>query len=79
MFTIQEATGRLTFLGSEPIRGKTPRSFVLDRSGRFLLAGGQNSNTVTLFAIDHQTGRLTFTGGSFFVPVPVCICFEPSR
>jgi len=79
MFTIEEATGTLSFLGSESIRGKTPRNFVLDPSGRFLLAGGQNSNTVTLFAIDPQTGRLTFTGDSFTVPVPVCICFEPSR
>jgi len=77
MFSVDEATGRLTFMGVEPIRGKTPRNFVLDPTGRFLLAGGQDSNTVTVFAIDQTAGRLTFTGQSLDVPSPVCIRFRP--
>jgi 6-phosphogluconolactonase len=77
MFSVDEATGRLTFTGVEPIRGKTPRNFVLDPTGKFLLAGGQDSNTVTVFAIDQTTGRLTFTGQSLDVPSPVCIRFRP--
>lgn len=77
MFRADEATGKLMFLGVEPIRGKTPRNFVLDPTGKFLLAGGQESNTVTVFAIDQATGRLTFTGTSLDVPSPVCIRFRP--
>jgi 6-phosphogluconolactonase len=77
MFSVDEPTGRLTFMGVEPIRGKTPRNFVLDPAGKFLLAGGQDSNTVTVFAIDQTTGRLTFTGQSLDVPSPVCIRFRP--
>jgi 6-phosphogluconolactonase len=77
MFSVDEATGRLSFMGVEPIHGKTPRNFVLDPTGRFLLAGGQDSNTVTVFAIDPTTGRLTFTGRSIEVPSPVCIRFRP--
>jgi 6-phosphogluconolactonase len=76
MYAIDPASGTLSFLGVEPIRGKTPRAFAIDPTGRFLLAGGQESNTVTVFAIDPATGRLTFTGTSIDVPVPVCITFS---
>lgn len=78
MFSVDEANGKFTFLGVEPIRGKTPRNFVLDPTGKFLLAAGMDSNTVTVFAIDPVTGRLTFTGQSIEVPSPVCIRFRPS-
>lgn len=77
MFLIDEPTGKLTFLGTEPIRGKTPRNFALDPTGKFLLAAGMDSNTVTVFAIDQATGRLGFTGQSIDVPMPVCIRFRP--
>jgi 6-phosphogluconolactonase len=76
IYAIDPPSGKLSFLGVEPIRGKTPRTFALDPTGRFLLAGGQESNTVTVFAIDPATGRLTFTGTSIDVPVPVCITFS---
>ncbi|MFM7292711.1 MAG: lactonase family protein, partial [Planctomycetia bacterium] len=79
MYAVDGATGRLTFLGAEPIRGKTPRNFTVDPAGRFLLAAGQNSHTVTVFAIDAETGKLSFTGESLEVPTPVCIRFRPSR
>jgi 6-phosphogluconolactonase len=62
----------------EPIRGKTPRNFVIDPSGRFLLAAGQNSNAVAVFAIDQTTGKLSFTGHSLDVPTPVCTRFRPA-
>jgi 6-phosphogluconolactonase len=78
MYAIDEPSGKLTFLGVEPIRGKTPRNFVIDPSGRFLLAGGQNSNAVTVFAIDQSSGKLSFTGHSLDVPTPVCIRFRPA-
>lgn len=74
-YAIDRTTGRLTFLGVEPIRGKTPRSFGIDPTGAFLLAAGQDSNTVTVFAIDPATGRLAFTGTSVEVPSPVCVVF----
>lgn len=76
-YAVDEATGRLQFRGVEPIRGKTPRNFVLAPGGRFLLAAGQGSDTVTVFAIDEATGGLTFTGTSITVPTPMCIRFLP--
>lgn len=76
-YEVDGTTGRLRFRGVEPIRGKTPRNFVLAPGGRFLLAAGQGSDTVTVFAIDEATGGLTFTGTSITVPTPMCIRFRP--
>jgi 6-phosphogluconolactonase len=76
MFAVNEANGELTLLGVEPIRGKTPRNFNVTPDGRWLLAAGQDSNTVTVFSIDAKSGRLTFTGQTVDLPKPVCICFN---
>lgn len=76
VYSIAEETGRLEFLGTEPIRGRTPRSFAIDPSGRWLLAAGQDSHGVSVFAIDRQTGRLSFKGPATPVPAPVSIVFR---
>lgn len=78
MYAVDGETGRLAFLGVEPVRGKVPRNFAIDPSGRWLLAAGQDSGTVTVFAIDPSSGRLQFTGRSIEVPRPVCVLFGRS-
>ena len=74
-YSIDEMTGRLTFLGTEVTRAATPRHFAIAPGGKFLLAAGQMSNSVTVFSIDTHTGKLTFTGQEVKVPSPVCILF----
>ena len=44
-----------------PAGVKTPRNFVIDPSGKWLLAGGQNSDRVAVHAVDPETGKLTLT------------------
>lgn len=75
-YTVDAATGRLSFLGAEPARVKTPRHFAIAPGGRFLLTAGQDSGTVAVLAIDGDTGRLSPTGKSIAVPACVCICFQ---
>ncbi|MFM8635119.1 MAG: lactonase family protein [Planctomycetia bacterium] len=77
VFAVDEATGRLTFRGVEPIRGKTPRHFALSPDGRFLFAEGQASNTVAIFSVDPKTGMLGFTDRSITVPAPVSAVIRP--
>ncbi|MFM8292491.1 MAG: beta-propeller fold lactonase family protein [Planctomycetia bacterium] len=48
----------------------------MDPSGKWLLAAGQDSHGVSVFAIDQATGRLRFTGRTTPVPAPVCIVFR---
>ncbi|MFN7814262.1 MAG: lactonase family protein, partial [Planctomycetia bacterium] len=78
MYAVDATTGKLSFLGAEPIRGKEPRNFVIAPGGRFLLAAGQHSASVTVFAIDPDSGRLEFTGTKADVPTPTCIRFRPA-
>lgn len=54
-FKVDAASGRLQVVGHTPTE-KTPRSFALDSSGRFLVAAGQDSNGVSLHVIDPATG-----------------------
>ena len=71
-----DGKGGLTVVEVEPIRGSWPRNFNLDPSGRWLLAAGQNSSTVAVFAIDQETGKLSFPRGAVInVPTPICVLF----
>jgi len=61
----------------EPIRGAWPRNINIDPSGKWLLAAGQDSSTVAVFAIDQKTGKLTHQrNSSRYVPSPSCILFS---
>jgi len=50
---------------------------VLDPSGAWLVAANQASDSLVLFRIDTQTGRLIATGQSFAVGTPSCVKFLP--
>ncbi|MGZ0656238.1 lactonase family protein [Coraliomargarita sp. W4R72] len=73
-FLIDPETGRLYVTGIEPIRGAWPRSINLDASGRWLLAAGARSNTVTVLEVDSATGALAYSGNRVIqVPNPICV------
>jgi 6-phosphogluconolactonase len=77
IYRINQRTGTLAYVGHQSTEGKTPRSFGIDPSGRFLLAANQDSDTVVTFRIEPKTGRLLPTGHSIQVPTPVCVKFLP--
>ena len=56
-YAVDAPSGRLTPLGSVPTE-PPPRGFRIDPSGRFLLAVGQTSNRMSVYAIGAD-GRLT--------------------
>ena len=60
-----------------PAEVRVPRSFQIDPTGRWLLACGQQSNDIAVFAIDPVTGMLTFTGEKVAAPSPMSIEFLP--
>lgn len=77
IFRIDQGSGRLTLVGHESTRGKTPRNFALDPTGTFLLAANQNSDTIVTFRVDQETGKLSATGHVAEVPQPVCLVMVP--
>ena len=71
--------GKLTFVDRTSAKVKTPRGMGIDPSGNYLIVGGQQSDTVAVFKIDAQTGKLTPTGQVVAVPTPVCVTFVPVK
>ncbi len=73
IYAIDEATGKLAYVGHEPTQGKTPRNFTIDPTGSLLLAANQDTDTVVPFRIDKRTGKLAATGKVTKVSMPVCL------
>lgn len=79
IFACDPQTGRLTIVGHESTRGKTPRNFNIDPTGQYLIAANQGSDTMIVFRIDQASGRLKAVGDPVAAPTPVCIKFLPVR
>jgi 6-phosphogluconolactonase len=55
MFAVDAKSGQLTSLGQEATE-RTPRSFDIDPSGKFLYAAGESPGKVACYRIDEKTG-----------------------
>jgi 6-phosphogluconolactonase len=75
MFSVDRQTGKLTLIGHQGVHGKTPRNFVIDPTGKFLLVANQDSGNVVTFRIDPSSGKLIDTGLETSIPTPVCLKF----
>ena len=56
-FAVDEQSPSLTAIGQTPTE-KTPRSFDIERSGRFLYSGGEGTGKIAAYRIDATTGKL---------------------
>jgi 6-phosphogluconolactonase len=65
------ADGRLTVNSHTPTQGSHPRYFCFDPTGKFIVCGNMLSDTIIVFRVDAESGKLTPVGP----PVP---CFSPS-
>ena len=73
IYSIDTASGKLTVKGFESTQGKTPRNFMIDPTGHWLLVANQRSDNVVVFRIDPATGVLKATGKQLSIPSPVCL------
>ena len=76
VFSVDQSTGKLTFIEHEHIRGAWPRNFNIDPSGKWLLAAGQHSNTLAVFEINQKSGELTYARQCVNIPNPICVLFK---
>ncbi len=72
-FAVNGHTGALELVEQVPCGGKTPRNFAIDPQGEYLLAGNQDSDSISVFHIE-QDGRLRLFDCVQF-PTPICIRF----
>lgn len=73
IFSVDQKSGKLQVKGFQPTLGKTPRNFMIDPTGRFLLVANQETNNIVIFRRDQQTGLLEATGKQVEIPKPVCL------
>ncbi len=73
VFSVDGASGLLSFVEHEAIRGAYPRNFNIDPTGKWLIAAGRTSNTLSIFAINQESGKLYFTADVLNVPDPICV------
>ena len=77
IYSIDENTGRLEYIGTESTQGSWPRNFAIDPTGAFLLVENQKTDNIVIFQIDRDTGKLNQTGNITEIPSPVCIKMIP--
>jgi 6-phosphogluconolactonase len=76
VFSIDQSTGGITYLGEHWTFGETPRNFNIDPSGTFMYVAHQNTDNIVTFRINRTTGRLEFTEQVITLGQPVCIVFH---
>jgi len=74
-FHAECASGKLTPIGRSNCGGKTPRNFVLDPTERWMLVANQDSNLISVFRRNTETGVLDEEGKSFPAAAPMRILF----
>tara|TARA_R110002096_G_scaffold92332_2_gene208755 strand:- start:550 stop:1662 length:1113 start_codon:yes stop_codon:yes gene_type:complete len=57
-FKVDQESGRLEMIGDTPCE-QVPRSFAIDRAGKFLYVAGQTAAKLGVYQIDQKTGALT--------------------
>ncbi|QKJ32183.1 lactonase family protein [Mucilaginibacter mali] len=79
VFSINPDNGRLTFVERKSSMGKTPRNFVIDPTGGYLLVANQNSDDIYVYRINKQTGKLTLTNSKINFGNPSCLKFTAAE
>jgi 6-phosphogluconolactonase len=73
IFAIDQKNGKLQSKGYQSALGKTPRNFMIDPTGNFLLVANQETNNIVIFRRNKETGLLQPTGKQIELPKPVCL------
>jgi 6-phosphogluconolactonase len=74
-YAVNQRDGTLKEIQRVPCNGKTPWSFGLDPTGRWMLVTNEASDSVSVLHIDPATGLLTVTNESLSIPKPVTVVF----
>ncbi len=74
IYAIDDDTAALTYIGHQSTNGKTPRNFVIDPTGTYVLVGNQDSDTLVTLRINPHDGTLKPVAVTP-CPTPVCLKF----
>lgn len=78
IYAVNPADGRLKTVGRQSSLGRTPREFLIDPTGKWLIVGNQDSDTFYVFKRDVETGRLDANPQKVAVGKPVDFKLVPA-
>ncbi|HVW96479.1 MAG TPA: lactonase family protein [Mucilaginibacter sp.] len=78
-FAINEETGELTQVDQVSSFGKNPRDFAIEPNGNFLVVANQDSDSIFVYRINKETGKLSLMQGKIEVGNPVCLKFTSAE
>jgi 6-phosphogluconolactonase len=78
-FAINEETGNLTQVDQVSSYGKNPRDFAIDPNGNFLIVANQDSDSIFIYRINKETGKLALMQGMLQIGNPVCLKFTAAE
>ena len=76
-YSINPENGQLIFIERYRTSGKTPRNFVIDPTGKFLLVANEDSNNIAVFKINPDNGQLSLAFMQNNISMPVCLKLVP--
>jgi 6-phosphogluconolactonase len=77
IYSIDGKTGMLKLVGFQDLPGKKPRNFAIDPGGQLLLVANQDSDSITVFKRNMETGKLELLPVDIKAGSPVCLKFVP--
>ncbi|HTN37043.1 MAG TPA: lactonase family protein [Arachidicoccus sp.] len=77
IYGVDETDGKLRFIGLPSTMGLSPRNFVIDPTGDYLLVANQHSDEVVIFQRDEKSGLLALRGEKIVVSSPACLKILP--
>ncbi|PAJ82211.1 lactonase family protein [Burkholderia ubonensis] len=78
IYAVNPANGRLKTVDRQSSLGRTPREFLIDPTGKWLIVGNQDSDTFYVFRRDAETGKLDANPQKVSVGKPVDFKFVPA-
>lgn len=78
VFARNPADGSLKRIQIISSGGAHPRNFSLSPDGAWLICANRDTNNLSVFKVDPDTGLLTATGHTATVPQAVCVLFLPA-
>lgn len=76
VFAVSEDGTALTTTQIISSEGNFPRDFALDPSNKFVVCANQNTDNLTLYLRDPETGKLTLRQKNIYAPECVCVYFD---
>ncbi len=77
-YRVEPLSGYLTFLGTTPSGGTSPRGASIDPTGRYLMVVNNGSTNVSSYSINRFDGQLTLVGNTASGISPISAYFLPS-